>query len=164
MKPVIAKRVTICSQCKEEIEPGSDRLDDVIKTPKFYRRIHYHPQCYLVKINDWYEENRDKIVEHEHFGGHPPSNLTEEQRATRQRILARLANLVAYYTNRLNLQASPANLTVDELRQFNNFAMRFKDCEAKLVDLGGLPPRYRTLGIPSGVEEEIKSVSEVAVV
>jgi len=162
MKPVIAKRVTTCHECKEEIGPGSDRLDDVIKTPKFYRRIHYHPQCFQTKITTWYDENRDKITEHVHTGGHPPSNLTEAQRGKRQKILAKLANLVAYYTTRLNLQALPIDLTVDELRQFNNFAMRFKSCEAELAPLGGLPTRYKTLGIPSGVEEEINSVSAVA--
>jgi len=162
MKPVIAKRVTTCHHCHEEIQPGGDRLDDVIKTPKFYRRIHYHPACFQTKIATWYDENRDKIISHPHAGGHPPSNLTEEQRNKRQKILVRLANLVAYYTPRLNLQARPESLTTDELRQFNNFAMRFKDCDTQLADIGGLPNRYKTLGIPSNVEEELESKTAVA--
>jgi len=177
MRPVFARRKTTCDWCKEDILPGTRRYDDVIKTPKFYRRIHYHAlvtsdegeiiqqDCYAIKTSSWFEKHKDDVVvTSNNGGGHPPSDLSTEQRTERDKILVRLANLTRYYRDRLQLQTSVEDLTSNELRQFNNFALRFKECKELLEPLGGLPPRYREMGIGSAVEEEIESQVESVVV
>ena len=165
MRPVIAKRTTTCSHCKEDIPPGSDRLDDVIKTPKFYKRIHYHgnePNCFQLKIEEWYEKHRNDVVIHVHRGGHPDSGLSDEQRSLRDKTLVKLANVVKYYSSRLNLQRPASELATDELRQFNNFSLRFKEYAEILEPIGGLPKRYQDINTPSAVLEEIEA-SQVTV-
>ncbi len=175
MRPVFAKRTTECDYCKGDIKPGTRRFDDVIKTPNFYRRIHYHAEmqneegditqidCYAIKTGKWFEKHKDDVVvTSNRGGGRPPSDLSVEQRKLRDTTLVRLANLTRYYKDRLNLQASPDDLTPDELRQFNNFAMRFNECKEILNGLGGLPARYTDVGISQGVSEEIESQSVLA--
>ncbi len=164
MRPSIARRPTKCDYCKEAIEVGTDRLDDVIKTPKFYRRIHYHPTCYQNKIQAWYEINRDKVPTYAHGGGRPPSDLSPEDKVARTKILVKLSNLVQYYLPKLNLQAAVSSLSTNELRQFNNFNLRFREFAELLAPLGGLPPRYQSMGVPPEVIGEIdKPVSENSV-
>lgn len=177
MRPVFAKRKTNCDWCKEDILPGTRRYDDVIKTPNFYRRIHYHAgviteegeiiqsDCYNSKTTAWFEKHKDdERITTNNGGGHPPSDLSVEQRKERDKILVRLANLSRYYRDRLQLQTPVEDLTANELRQFNNFALRFRECKEQLEPLGGLPPRYRDMGIPNAVSEEIESqVDAVAV-
>ena len=177
MRPVFAKRKTECDWCKEPILPGTRRYDDVIKTPNFYRRIHYHAglisaegeilqaDCYLLKTATWFDKHKSDLkARTNNGGGHPPSDLSSEQRVERDKILVRLANLSRYYRDRLNLQTSMDELTTNELRQFNNYALRFRECKEALEPLGGLPHRYQDMGVPKSVSEEIESqVEDVAV-
>ena len=177
MRPVFAKRKTQCDWCKETILPGTRRYDDVIKTPNFYRRIHYHAgvvteegetlqqDCYNLKTAAWFDKHKNDLRKTtNNGGGHPVSDLTQEQRKERDKILVRLAILSRYYADRLSLQTPVEELTTNELRQFNNFALRFKECKEALEPLGGLPPRYREMGISQPVSEEIESqVESVAV-
>jgi len=170
MRPVFAKRKTQCDWCKEDILPGTRRYDDVIKTPNFYRRIHYHalviseegeilqPDCYAIKTSTWFDKHKnDVVITSNNGGGHPASDLTSEQRKERDKILVRLANLTRYYRDRLSLQTPIDELTTNQLRQFNNFSLRFKECKELLEPLGGLPPRYREMGLAPPVLEEIES-------
>ena len=177
MRPVFAKRKTQCDWCKEDILPGTRRYDDVIKAKDFYRRIHYHAavitedgeilqnDCYVAKTAAWFEKHKnDARTTTNNGGGHPPSDLTTEQRKERDKILVRLANLSRYYRDRLQLQTPIEELTANDLRQFNNFALRFRECKEALEPIGGLPPRYINMGIPKPVSEEIElQVDEVAV-
>ncbi len=162
MRPVIAKRLTSCDYCKEPIEPRSDRLDDVIKTPKFYKRIHYHPKCFTIKIDAWYEKHRNDVTVYVHSGGHPDSGLSLEERTLRDKTLVKLANVVKYYSGRLNLGRPVDELTTDELRQFNNFSLRFRECAEILAPIGGLPKRYMDISAPSDVIQQIEA-SQVSV-
>ena len=114
-------------------------------------------------MDKWYEDNPNKKVSLNHGGGWPVSDLTPQQKEDRSIILVRLANLVKYYSTRLNLQADPSELSTGELRQFVNFSLGFKACEEKLQSLGGLPARYAYIKSPPKVMEEIESQSGVAV-
>ena len=107
---------------------------------------------------EWFEKHKDDVrTTSNNGGGHPISDLSKEQRKERDKILVRLANLSRYYRDRLNLQIPVEELSTNELRQFNNFALRFKECKEALDPIGGLPPRYREMGISQPVSEEIES-------
>ena len=175
MKPVFAKRLTKCEFCKDDILAGTRRYDDVIKAKTFYRRIHYHAEvlddqgevlqkdCYASKTEAWFEKHKaDIVITTNNGGGHPISDLSDDQRKERSTILVRLANVTRYYQDKLALQTSPDQLTSQQLRQFNNFAVRFQECKEQLMLLGGIPPRYLNIGIAPSVTEEIESsVTEV---
>ena len=109
MKPVIAKRTTKCTYCKEPIVPGSERLTDKwriksSRNPKGYILItkHFHfrkPGVSIDKNNcfDLYaeayfdtipEENRK--TKSNNPRGRPPLDLSEEDRAERRRLISKI--------------------------------------------------------------------------
>ena len=143
MRSAIARRITICAQCKSPIPIGEHRLDDVIKTPSSYRRIHYHPGCFYDKMDSWYEQHQNDPIHYNHAGGRPPSDLTEDEKAARQKLLIKLSNLWAYYLPKLDLQTPHRELSYEQLRMLNNFNLRFKQFAGALEPIGGLPKRYQ---------------------
>ena len=157
MKPAIARRTTECHYCHEVISPGSDRLDDVVKSKTFYRRLHYHPQCFADKATKWFDENRDKVPTYAHGGGRPPLDLTTEEKELRHKILIKLRNLFTYYLPKLNLQTPTDQLEYADLKVMLNFQHRFHSLAQSLIPLGGLPSRYKDIRIPD-ISEAIATV------
>jgi len=159
MRPAIARRRTECNFCHKIIEPGEDRLDDVVKAKNFYKRLHYHPPCFAQKATQWFDNNRDKVPEYTHGGGRPPLDMTEEDKASRHKLLIKLSNLFSYYLPKLNLQTPTEELSFDDLRKMLNFQNRFSKYAEQLQPLGGLPPKYRERQLPD-ISDALVAISK----
>ncbi len=153
MRAVIAERTTTCQICKDNIQPGSQRLDDTIKIrPKsananpVYLRLHYHVPCYQKRLEDpeFFAPPKRRSG-----GGYPPLDISDDDKKKRRAILTRMAELFRYYMPRLNLQTSPNELDWDDIQKFGNFIHRFRELKGKLEKLGGVPPKYLQYDIES---------------
>ena len=104
MRAVIAERPTKCHICKDKVEAGSQRLDDVIKVPSksadgepHFVRLHYHVDCYKKKLDDpeFYIPPKRRSG-----GGYPPLDISDEDKKKRRAVLTRMAELFRYYMPR----------------------------------------------------------------
>lgn len=146
MKAVIAERPTKCHICKDQILPGAQRLDDVLKVPPKsadaehrFIRLHYHVTCYKLRLDD---PDFYKLPKRRSGGGYPPLDISEDDKKKRRAVLTRMAELFRYYMPRLNLQTSPDQLEWDDVQKFGNFITRFRELKTSLEKLGGVPPKY----------------------
>lgn len=154
MKPVIAKRETICNICKEIIEKGSTRLDDVIRGKGrdrvIYIRRHYHTNCYQTYVEEWGDIHRNDS--YAGSGGRIGNvDLSEDDKIQRQKLLRNLASCWRYYIleGKLNIQDPVESLSWDDVRMFENFSFRYRSITSQLSVLGGTPPRYVGVDIES---------------
>ncbi len=153
MRAVIAERPTKCHICKDQVEPGSQRLDDIVKVPSksadsepHFIRLHYHVNCYKKRLDD---PKFYILPKRRTGGGYPPLDISDEDKKKRRGVLTRMAELFRYYLPRLNLQTPPNELTWDDVQKFGNFITRFRQLKRELQKLGGVPTKYEQYDIES---------------
>ena len=167
MKTVVAQRITSCDKCEETIDAGTVRLDDVIRLrnskagDQKYRRMHYHPQCYIDSLNEFIEN--PPPMKPAGGGGRPAAlDLTEEQHSDRKRLLNRLRNHNNYWLSKLPLQKPFEELDLNDLQSFQSYVFRFSQISQQLELVGGLPGRYAALdlshlrGVITTLESQLK--------
>lgn len=154
MRITLAQRSTTCTKCSEAIEPGTTRLDDVIrfKNGAGYKRVHYHPECFNKAIESFSESITEEQVKNLRAGGggRPAIlELTEDERTIRKRLLNRLRNYNHYWihSGKLPLQKPTEQLTIEDLESYQNYVFRFTNIAAQLEEVGGMPPRFQQLDI-----------------
>ena len=168
MKPVIAKRTTKCTYCKEPIVPGSERLTDKwriksSRNPKGYILItkHFHfrkPGVSIDKNNcfDLYaeayfdtipEENRK--TKSNNPRGRPPLDLSEEDRAERRRLISKIHSQLNYYIhgNKLDLTSPQiiTDISMQDVRRANRFRKNMREILEGLKKVGGVPKNFQNL-------------------
>ena len=153
MKPAFAVRETTCYKCHEPILPGERRLDDIIKKPKFLRRIHYHPACAWMRFMEWWDNNEGRPSPMARGGSGIPSPYSEEEKQLRAKALHRLRTLTNYWVDKLNVRTPFDQLTDKEKRQFINFKLQCEEHIKVLAVTGGVPDRYA--GLLSGMEVSV---------
>jgi len=163
MKIVWSHRNTNCSLCKENIDKKIQRLDDTVRKGDKIRRLHYHPDCYVKHIRDWVEKHPYQRVTSN--GGRPSLGLSVDESRQRQRLLANLNSLMAYYFPKnapplLNIQGDISSLTADDLKKFQNFTKRRERIVKSLEPLGGLPESHG--GKPEATRRRIEHTSFVS--
>jgi hypothetical protein len=146
MKPIWAHRETRCHFCHDAIEPKSRRLDDMVRRGAQILRLHYHVECYIEMVKQWFEAN--PYVAKSGAGGRPLLDLSEEDKKQRRQVLNNLSALKQYYLPRLNFSADISDMEINDLKKFKRFHQRRKELLEKLEKLGGLPEQYQGTSTP----------------
>lgn len=140
MKPVLATRPTTCYYCGKTIERGSERLDDLVRLNERVVRFYYHKDCFIQKINVYFQNTEFKPETRPGSGKKAVLDLTLEQHKYRRNLIARLSALKKYYLPQLNLLKDPSQLTPREVERFTRFHERRQAILAELEKVGGIPP------------------------
>jgi hypothetical protein len=146
MKAVIASRQTECSHCKNPIEKGDRRLDDIVRLHERIVRFHYHPVCWNERVEEFFKnaefereqepEKRERVL--------LKDTLTSEQMHYRHSLLARLSSLKSYYTPKLNFRSVPSELSPNDWIKFQNYHLRREAILSELAKNGGIPSNHRS--------------------
>jgi membrane-bound lytic murein transglycosylase B len=170
MRIMKSHRETICKYCGNIINVGEIRLTDTLvigpgkqlyngeaaATKPRYIRIHFHQarqdqdvSCYELfaqKQADYLASHEDAVVISNNPKGRPKSNLTDDQRIRRNRLLQRLRQQIHYYMTEKKLDLSPRSIsyiTQQDVKQAQRFKNNLENLIKELEEVGGVPEGYR---------------------
>ena len=142
MKPVFARKLTRCNECRDPIAIGERRLEDVVRVRKQILRVHYHPMCAWLRWERWWQENENGKWERTTRGR--VLILTDGEKLIRKRLLSRASMLRKHYT-----VIKPIRTPLDEgycdqdIERMARYHAKQREIFAELNEVGGVPKGYR---------------------